>query len=224
MELIIVNQPRVNPRRQEYQYAKRLLDIGLCLIALPLVIPVILLCALAIYIDSGRPVFFTQQRIGKGGKPILIYKLRTLKLDLDKWHHHSFMKAFIRGEMGKGQETKETFKPMTDNQITRVGRFLRRTSLDEIPQMINVLKGEMSIVGPRPNVPWEVEEYQPWHCERLEVLPGITGLAQVRGRSAIGFDSIVRYDINYIENQSLELDIKIIWWTFTSVLFSKGAG
>jgi lipopolysaccharide/colanic/teichoic acid biosynthesis glycosyltransferase len=216
MELIIVNQPRVNPRRQEYQYFKRLLDICLCLITLPFVIPILLICAIAIYIDSGRPVFFTQQRIGKGGKPILIYKLRTLRLDLDNGHHLSFMKAYIRGEMGKAKETKETFKPVTDNQITRVGRFLRRTSLDEIPQMINVLKGEMSIVGPRPNVPWEVEEYQPWHCERLEVLPGITGLAQVRGRSAIGFDSIVRHDINYIE--------KILWWTFTSVIFRKGAG
>jgi lipopolysaccharide/colanic/teichoic acid biosynthesis glycosyltransferase len=224
MELIIVNQPRVNPRRQEYQYVKRLFDIGLCLISLPIVIPAMLFCALAIFIDSGRPIFFTQQRIGKGGKPILIYKLRTLRMDLDNRHHHSFMKAFVRGEMGKGEEAKETFKPVTDNQITRVGRFLRKTSLDEIPQLINVLKGEMSIVGPRPNVPWEVEEYRPWHCERLEVLPGITGLAQVRGRSAIGFDSIVRYDINYIENQSLELDIKILWWTFTSVIISKGAG
>jgi lipopolysaccharide/colanic/teichoic acid biosynthesis glycosyltransferase len=224
MELTIVNQPRVDPCKPEYQNAKRLVDIVLCLIALPFVIPVMLLCSLAILLDSGSPIFFVQERIGRGGRPIRIYKFRTLKMNLDDSYNRSFMKAFVRGEIGQGKAGKRTFKPLADNQIIRVGRFLRRTSLDEIPQLINVLKGEMSIVGPRPNVPWEVEAYRPWHYERLEVLPGITGLAQVRGRSGINFDSIVRFDINYIEHQSLALDLKIIWWTFTSVILSKGAG
>jgi lipopolysaccharide/colanic/teichoic acid biosynthesis glycosyltransferase len=133
------------------------------------------------------------------------------------------MKAYVRGEIIHNKPGNGTFKPLTDNQITRVGRFLRKTSLDELPQMINVLKGEMSIVGPRPNVPWEVDEYRPWHFERLEVLPGITGLAQVQGRSSISFNSIVRYDINYIERQNLALDLKILWWTLKSVFLSKGA-
>jgi lipopolysaccharide/colanic/teichoic acid biosynthesis glycosyltransferase len=95
--------------------------------------------------------------------------------------------------------------------------------LDELPQLINIFRGEMSLVGPRPNVPWEVEEYKGWHQERLEVLPGITGLAQVRGRSGIVFDEIVQYDIEYIEKQSLGLDLKILWWTFASVLMGRGA-
>jgi lipopolysaccharide/colanic/teichoic acid biosynthesis glycosyltransferase len=133
------------------------------------------------------------------------------------------MKAYVRGEVGQGQEGNQTFKAVTEDQIIRVGRFLRRTSLDEIPQLINVLRGEMSIVGPRPNVPWEVEEYSPWHYERLEVLPGITGLAQVNGRSSLNFNTLVRYDIHYIEKQSLSLDLKIIWWTLMSVIKRKGA-
>lgn len=224
MQLIVVNQPRVYPRRPRYQYTKRLIDLALCLVALPLVLPVMLLCALAILIDSGRPIFFMQQRIGKGGRPIRIYKFRTMIMNLDETNNRSFMKSYVRGELGQSRAANETFKPRIENQLIRVGRFLRRTSLDEIPQLINVIKGEMSIVGPRPNVAWEVEEYRSWHCERLEILPGITGLAQVRGRSSLTFDSLVRYDINYIENQSLLLDLKIMWWTFTSVIFSKGAG
>ena len=100
---------------------------------------------------------------------------------------------------------------------------MRKTSLDELPQLINVFKGEMSFVGPRPNVPWEVEEYRGWHKERFEVLPGITGLAQVRGRSGIPFDEIVQYDIEYIRKQSLMLDLQVLWWTVSSVLFGDGA-
>ena len=115
------------------------------------------------------------------------------------------------------------FKPFDKNHVTPIGRILRKTSLDELPQLINVLKGQMSLVGPRPNVVWEVEEYKGWHKERLEVLPGITGLAQVKGRSGILFDEIVEYDIEYIENQSLMLDLKILWWTFAAVLVGKGA-
>jgi lipopolysaccharide/colanic/teichoic acid biosynthesis glycosyltransferase len=104
-----------------------------------------------------------------------------------------------------------------------VGRILRKTSLDELPQLINILKGDMSIVGPRPNVPWEVEEYRAWHYERLEVLPGLTGLAQVRGRSSISFDRIVQYDIEYVRNQSPLMDLKILWWTFLAACTGAGA-
>ncbi|MDD5369350.1 MAG: sugar transferase [Anaerolineaceae bacterium] len=208
----------------DYQNAKRMVDLCLIFLSLPVVIPVLLFCYLAILFDSGRPVFFVQERIGRGGRPLRIYKLRTLKVNLDDTESRAYMRAYVRGEVGQGKTGKETFKPALDQQVIRVGRFLRRTSLDEIPQLINVLKGEMSIVGPRPNVPWEVEEYRPWHYERLEVLPGITGLAQICGRSCISFDAITRYDIHYIENQSLTLDLKIIWRTLTSVILSKGAG
>jgi lipopolysaccharide/colanic/teichoic acid biosynthesis glycosyltransferase len=203
---------------------KRTVDIVLCILGLPVLLPVLLLSGLAIFLDTGRPIFFTQKRIGKGGRLIRIIKFRTLLTNLGENHGHTIMKAYVRGEVGQNASGKEVFKAVTAKQITRVGGFLRRTSLDELPQLINVLKGEMSIVGPRPNVPWEVDEYRPWHHERLEVLPGITGLAQVRGRSSISFDSIARHDIHYIENQSLGMDLKIIWWTIQSVVRRSGAG
>jgi lipopolysaccharide/colanic/teichoic acid biosynthesis glycosyltransferase len=223
MEMMIINQPRVYPRRTGYQNAKRVVDLVLCLVLFPVVIPLFLLCALAIFIDSGRPIVFLQERIGKGGKHIRIYKFRTVKKNIEQSDNHAFMRAFVRGEVTHNKTGNGTFKPLTDDQITRVGHFLRRTSLDELPQLINVLKGEMSIVGPRPNVAWEVDVYYPWHFERLEVLPGITGMAQVHGRSSISFNSIVRYDINYIERQNLTLDLRILWWTLKSVFLSKGA-
>ena len=133
------------------------------------------------------------------------------------------MKAFVNGEIGDDENGGAIYKPVRASQITRVGRILRKTSLDELPQLVNVLTGEMSLVGPRPNVSWEVEAYQGWHQERLEVLPGVTGLAQVRGRSGLTFDSIVRSDIEYIERRSLALDLKILWWTLISVFLGEGA-
>lgn len=224
MNLVVINSPRIFPRRPDYQYAKRLVDIFLCIASLPVVIPVILGCMLAIFLDSGRPIFFTQRRIGKGGRPFQIYKFRTMKANVDDEHSRSFMKAYVRGEISLEKPGSGTFKPKIEQHIFPVGRFLRRTSLDELPQLINVIKGEMSIVGPRPNIPWEVDAYRPWHYERLEVLPGITGLAQVNGRSGISFDTLVRYDINYIKEQGLALDLKIIVKTVSSVIHSKGAG
>jgi lipopolysaccharide/colanic/teichoic acid biosynthesis glycosyltransferase len=221
MEYEMIKQARVYPRQFVYQYAKRALDVLLCLLILPLAAPVMLICALAIYLDSPGPALFIQDRIGKGGRSFRIYKFRTLQLNLDKGHNRAYMKAFVRGDVG-GNDGAQVFKPIRANEVFWVGRILRKTSLDELPQIINVLKGEMSIVGPRPNVDWEVDAYRPWHHERLEVLPGITGLAQVHGRSCIDFNTLVRYDVEYIENRSMALDIKILWWTFLAVV--KGAG
>ena len=223
MDLVIINQPRVFPHRKEYQIAKRVMDVALCLLAMPLALPLVVICALAILLDSPGAVLFVQERIGKGERRFRMYKFRTMQPNLDDSHHRGFMKAFVNGEIGDDENGGAIYKPVRASQLTRVGRILRKTSLDELPQLINVLKGEMSLVGPRPNVPWEVEAYRDWHNERLEVLPGITGLAQVRGRSGLIFDSIVKYDIEYIESQSLALDLKILWWTLISVFLGTGA-
>ena len=220
---MVIKNPRVLPNHAFYQYLKRTLDLVICILILPIVLPIMILCVIAISIDSPGRVIFIQERIGKGGRKFQMYKFRTIKNDFDKITSQEYMKAYVRGTIEGNDDDKEIYKPIKSNSITRVGRILRKTSLDELPQIFNVFKGEMSIVGPRPNVPLEVEEYRPWHHERFEVLPGITGLAQVRGRSCIDFKSLVRYDIEYIENQSLWLDIKILWWTFIAILKGKGA-
>ncbi len=251
MELVIVSRPRVFPYRRDYQIIKRAMDIALCIMVLPLALPLIAICALAIRLDSPGPVFFIQERVGKDGRLFKMYKFRTMQHKLDDSVHRTFMKAFVNGKIGSNgssngnggdaafhrafsrafvnqqaagvQDSGEVYKPFQTSQVTRVGRILRKISLDELPQIFNVLKADMSLVGPRPNVPWEVEEYDPWHYERLEVLPGITGLAQVRGRSGIGFDTIVGYDVEYIENWSLQLDLKILFKTVFSVIDGEGA-
>jgi lipopolysaccharide/colanic/teichoic acid biosynthesis glycosyltransferase len=223
MELIILDRPQVLIRRRGYRIAKRLFDLTASLLLLPFASIVMLICAIAIALDSPGPVLFVQIRVGKGSRRFKLYKFRTLYHNCEAVSHRTFMKAFVNGKVDGLASEKEVYKPISAKQLTRVGRILRKTSLDELPQLFNVIKGDMSLVGPRPNVIWEVEEYRGWHKERLEVLPGITGLAQVRGRSGITFDQIARYDITYIENQSLMMDLKILWWTVISVLAGKGA-
>jgi lipopolysaccharide/colanic/teichoic acid biosynthesis glycosyltransferase len=221
--VVIERRHPVKLYRPRYQKIKRALELLLCFLAAPVLVPIAFLIAIAIRWNSPGPIFFVQDRVGKGGRPFKIIKFRTMHHNIDKEAHRTFMKEYINGRIAQPAGEKEDFKPFQPNQVTKVGRILRKTSLDELPQLINVFRGEMSIVGPRPNVPWEVEEYQGWHQERLEVLPGITGLAQVKGRSNIVFNTIVQYDIEYIKKQSLALDLKILWWTVTSVFLSKGA-
>jgi lipopolysaccharide/colanic/teichoic acid biosynthesis glycosyltransferase len=223
MELAIISRPYIFPYRTGYRIAKRVMDLILVLLALPALLPLTILCMLAVRLDSPGPVFFIQERVGKGGRRFRIYKFRTMYHNLDNSAHKTFMRAFVNGEIGKNGTGKTIYKPFRESQVTRAGRILRKTSLDELPQLINVLKGEMSLVGPRPNVPWEVEEYRGWHKERLEVLPGITGLAQVNGRSGVDFDTIVGYDVEYIRRQSLGLDLQILWQTMVSVIGGQGA-
>jgi lipopolysaccharide/colanic/teichoic acid biosynthesis glycosyltransferase len=223
MDIQVVNRPKVYPYRPLYHGIKRTLDVLACLALAPFILPVMLVCAIAIRMDSPGPAILRQKRIGRGGRVFQLYKLRTMYYNLDDRNCRDAMRAYVRGENGANGRKETTYKPANENQITRVGRLLRKTSLDEVPQLLNVLLGQMSIVGPRPNVLWEVEEYRPWHHERLEVLPGITGLAQVYGRSTIDFATLVRHDIQYIEHRSISLDLKILLLTFTSIIKGKGA-
>ncbi|MEP6774899.1 MAG: sugar transferase, partial [Chloroflexota bacterium] len=153
------------------------------------------------------------------------YKFRTMQHNCDNNVHQNYVQALIRNEVGDDASSTPSggYKLVQDRRITRVGAILRKTSLDEIPQLFNVLKGEMSLVGPRPPLPYEVEVYQDWHKKRLDVIPGITGLWQVQGRSRVSFDEMVRMDLDYAIQCSLWLDVKIIVLTIPAVLTGSGA-
>ena len=212
---------------EQYLKLKRVLDVPFCIFLIPFLIIPFILISLAIVIDSpGSPVF-SQERVGYRGKKFRILKFRTLWKDYDDKEDRKYMKSYINGgvvDHSPEDERVAKFKPLHNHDVTRVGKILRKTSLDELPQIINVLRGEMTIVGPRPNVVWEVDAYKPWHYVRLNVQPGITGLAQVLGRSEISFDDIVRYDIQYTKNQSLHMDAWIFRRTLNAILDRNGAG
>lgn len=193
---------------------KRALDLVLCsMLLLIFAIPMALL-AIAIKVDSPGPVIYRQRRVGRGGVPFEIYKFRSMQSDAEKELHK--LQAFNEAD-------GPIFKMKTDPRVTRVGWLLRRTSLDELPQLANVLKGEMSLVGPRPPIPSEVEQYEPWHLKRLDVSPGMTGLWQVSGRSGLSFDEMVLLDMYYIETWSIGLDLQILLRTLPAVLSAGGA-
>ena len=177
--------------------ASRLLDIVVLLIAAPVIVPVGVLCALAIRLDSSGPALFRQERVGKNGSPFTVYKFRTM--------------------------VNEPNPIVPDaSRITRVGKILRRFSLDELPQLINVANGTMSIVGPRPTLQYQVDRYSDFQRRRLEVRPGLTGLAQVNGRNALNWDRRIELDVEYVERQSLLLDLQIIARTIKTVLSGEG--
>jgi len=182
---------------------------------LTLLSPLWLLIALLIKLDSRGPVFYKQERVGMDGRIFLFYKFRSMQVGSDDTPHREYQRAYINGrpDSNLGDDDRPVFKLRTDDRITRVGSLVRKTSLDELPQLFNVVRGDMSIVGPRPPIPYEVENYQLWHRKRLDMKPGITGLWQVSGRNRLPFDEMVRMDLYYIENWSLLLDIKIVLQT-----------
>lgn len=201
-------------RGKAYRKAKRMMDLTIIFATLVFVLPVLLLCALLIKLESpGGPVLFRQKRTGKGGRPFYIFKFRTMIPNAEE----------MKKELAHLNELQwPDFKIANDPRITRMGRILRKTSLDEMPQLLNVLRGEMSLVGPRPTS-FLPETYQLWHTERLDVMPGITGLWQILGRGSMEFDERVRLDVAYVERRCLWLDFQILLRTFTVVLDQRGA-
>ena len=195
-----------------YRSGKRILDLGLCLVAMPFVVPVLLVIAVAIRIDSPGPIFFVQQRTGRHGRRFAMYKFRTMVRDAEELkaslQHLSIVPA-------------PDFKVIDDPRITRVGKVLRATSLDELPQLVNVLLGQMSLVGPRPTS-FAPSTYALWHTRRLEVRPGLTGLWQIQGRNEADFNQRLRLDLRYIEHSCLPLDLWILVHTVGSVVRRRG--
>ncbi len=208
-----------------YLMAKRILDFCIAFVLILISAPLMLIIAIGIKLTSKGPVFFTQERVGKGGKSFTFVKFRTMIPNADNSIHRDYMNKLIRGEAEGHQDNENAplFKLKNDPRITEFGHFLRRTSLDEIPQLVNVLTGSMSLVGPRPPIPYEVQEYNSWHLQRLSVKPGVTGLWQVSGRSRTTFEEMVRLDIQYIENRSLLTDVKILFQTIPATLNTKTA-
>jgi lipopolysaccharide/colanic/teichoic acid biosynthesis glycosyltransferase len=196
-----------------YAVMKRVLDVVICLAALPIVVPLVLISALLIRLESPGPIVFAQMRTGQHGVRFPMYKFRTMV------HNAEELKASLQH---LNILPAPDFKIPNDPRITRIGGFLRQTSLDELPQILNVLRGEMTIVGPRPTS-FAASTYQLWHSERLEVVPGITGLWQIKGRGSMSFDERLRLDIEYIEHRSTLLDLKVIVLTVLAVVRGSGA-
>lgn len=197
-----------------YMFFKRIFDILLSLIGLIILAIPCLIISLFIFACDRGPVFYTQERVGKDGKRFKIYKFRSMYVDADK---------LLEKLKEKNEVTGPMFKMKNDPRVTSVGRFLRKTSLDELPQLLNVLRGDMSLVGPRPPLPSEVEEYSEYDKQRLWVVPGCTGLWQATERNNVGFAEMVELDLKYIQKRSLFLDAKIIFLTFLVIIHPNSA-
>jgi lipopolysaccharide/colanic/teichoic acid biosynthesis glycosyltransferase len=225
-----VADPRLYPRPSKRidankfsRCAKRCIDIAGSLVGIILLSPVLVFTAIAVKLSSKGPVFFTQKRVGQGGRLFTFIKFRSMRVSQDCSAHKEFIKQFIQNSVKASSAGGTTvYKMKNDPRVTPLGKFLRKTSIDELPQLFNVLIGDMSLVGPRPAIPYEVEEYDIWHRRRvLEVKPGITGFWQVKGRSTTSFEAMVRMDIQYSKQWSLAWDIALIFQTPFALL--KGA-
>ena len=227
--------------KSTYHTLKRLFDVAIVIGSILFLLPLIALLAILIKLDSSGPVIFSQKRVGaryvwKDGtfywqlENFTLYKFRTMRVDGGSKLHQDYIAAYIAGDKEKmaamqpGGKIEESYKLRNDPRITRTGHYLRKWSLDELPQIWNVIKGDMSLVGPRPPIPYEVEMYKQEHLHRLAAKPGITGWWQVSGRGETSFEQMVRLDRAYIERQSLWVDLKILIFTIPAAFMQKGAG
>lgn len=210
-EILEFNKPQSLITKEDiiYLLIKRIFDVVLSLIGIIMLSPIFIVTVLLIKLDSKGPVFFRQARCGKDGKEFSMLKFRSMVCDAE---------ALLEKLMDKNEQTGPVFKIKEDPRITKIGKFIRRTSIDELPQLFNILAGDMSIVGPRPPIPREVEQYTPYQRQRLLVKPGLTCYWQVMGRNKIGFDEWVELDIRYIRERNIWIDMKLIFKTF-GVLF-----
>lgn len=212
--MVELDPSALRPTPLAYRISKRALDIFLALLGLVLLLPLLPAIVALIRLDSSGPILFRQKRVGRHGKLFTCYKFRSMVVNAE---------ALKPNLADRNEATGPAFKIRQDPRITAIGAFLRRSSLDEVPQLFNVLLGQMSIVGPRPQIPAEVELYEPWHRGRLQVQPGITCLWQISGRSLISFDEWMRLDLEYVRRRSMGLDIDILLRTLPAVIARKGA-
>ncbi|WP_326511608.1 sugar transferase [Clostridium intestinale] len=217
-EKINLKENQLDIERKEnkfiYNSVKRFIDIFCSFIGIIFLSPVFIIVGAIIKLDSKGPVIFSQKRVGKGGKEFKMYKFRSMVVNAEELKKKLVHQNEMSGPM---------FKMKDDPRITKIGKFIRKTSIDELPQLINVLKGEMSLVGPRPSLPKEVAEFEPWMMRRLDVKPGLTCYWQVSGRNNIDFDDWMKLDIKYVQDRSVKLDIKLIFKTFFVLFGDKNA-
>ncbi len=219
--VVSVSQAGPSPVKERY---KRIFDTVLAVIGIILLLPLLTVIAVIIKLDSSGPVFFRQIRIGKNGVPFTFYKFRSMQLGSDQDQmRKDRVTAFIKTKRRSVPSIDQSTKIVNESRVTRSGRWLRRLSLDELPQLLNVVKGDMSLVGPRPCLPYEWEHYEDWHKRRLSVLPGCTGIWQVSGRSVVGFEDMVVLDLYYIQNASVFLDVRLLLKTIPVMLLGIGA-
>jgi len=211
----------VAPPRPATSLARRALDVSVAGTALLLLVPVIAVSAIAVRLSSPGPVLFRQRRLGRNMRPFTVLKFRTMRADADSALHRDYVRSLI-GTQPPENAPDNLYKLVIDPRVTRVGRFLRSWSIDELPQLWNVLRGEMSLVGPRPVIEYEVEQYPDWYLRRFAVKPGLTGLWQVSGRNEKTYEEMVRYDIEYAERRSLWLDLRILARTALVVMRRQG--
>lgn len=210
---IIIDKKAVS-QRHVYHAIKRIFDFVASLVGLIILSPVFLVVAIAIKVNDRGPVFFVQKRVGKNGRLFRMYKFRSMFIDAE---------ARLKDLKDKNEVEGPMFKMAHDPRITRVGRFIRKYSLDELPQLVNVLKGDMSLIGPRPALPREVAEYDDYAKQRLLVLPGCTGLWQATVRNSVGFSGMLKLDLEYIQNASVWMDLKILFLTVKVFFVPNGA-
>jgi lipopolysaccharide/colanic/teichoic acid biosynthesis glycosyltransferase len=205
-----------------YRAAKRSLDLAASAIGLLLTSPILALVAIVVKLESRGPVLFRQERLGLGGRPFTLYKFRSMFSSAEQGRHRDHVRELIRGDASAARSAEEVWVPIAgDPRVTRLGAFLRRSHLDELPQLINIVRGEMSLVGPRPPIPYEVEVYEPWHLRRLSVIPGLTCIWQATAWGRVSFDEGVALDLAYIDRRSFGLDLRLIGRTLWQIVIGR---